>query len=123
MINDLPWGTVGAPVVLTSPREAKGLEFEAVIVVEPAAVVAEDERGHRMLYIALTRATRTLDVVCVGDPLPLGPAPEREYEDEVDDVAYEVPRLAEYVAERVRTTLPEKYWDPVVAMIRKRLSL
>jgi DNA helicase IV len=119
MINDVP---LGAQVTLTSPREAKGLEFEAVIVVEPEAIVAEDQRGHRMLYIAFTRATRTLDVVCVGAAMPLASPRESAFEDEVDDVAYEIPRLAEYVADRIRTTLPEKYWDPVIAMVRKRLG-
>ena len=61
---------------LVSPQEAKGLEFDAVVVVEPEAIVAEDERGHRLLYVALTRTTRRLDIVCVGEPVPLS-APAR----------------------------------------------
>jgi DNA helicase IV len=52
--------------VLTAPQ-AKGLEFDHVVVVEPAAIVAEG--GLRELYVALTRPTKTL-VVVHSEPLP-----------------------------------------------------
>jgi DNA helicase IV len=42
---------------------AKGLELDDVIVVEPAAVVAEDPQGLRLLYVTLTRSTRSLSIV------------------------------------------------------------
>ena len=42
---------------------AKGLELDDVIVVEPAAIVAEDPQGLRLLYVTLTRSTRSLTVV------------------------------------------------------------
>ena len=42
---------------------AKGLELDDVIVVEPAAIVAEDPQGLRLLYVTLTRSTRSLSVV------------------------------------------------------------
>nr|MDT0659320.1 AAA family ATPase [Micromonospora sp. DSM 115978] len=51
-------------VVLTVPQ-AKGLEFDAVVVVDPDRIVAESPRGHNDLYVALTRATRRLGVVNV----------------------------------------------------------
>ncbi|HSC90678.1 MAG TPA: AAA family ATPase [Gaiellaceae bacterium] len=55
--------------VLTA-RSAKGLEFDHVVVVEPAAIVEEaGEQGLRELYVALTRPTRTL-VVVHARPLP-----------------------------------------------------
>jgi DNA helicase IV len=57
------------PVVLT-PGGAKGLEFDSVLVVDPAAVVAEGVRGHNDLYVALTRATQRLGVVHPGDLMP-----------------------------------------------------
>ena len=41
----------------------KGLELDAVIVVEPAAIVAAQEQGLRALYVALTRPTQRLTVV------------------------------------------------------------
>jgi DNA helicase IV len=50
------------PVI--TPREAKGLEFDHVVVVEPALIADEGgERGLRELYVALTRPTKTLVVV------------------------------------------------------------
>ena len=49
-------------IPLLTPREAKGLEFDHVIVVEPA-LVAEREQGLRELYVALTRPTTTLVVL------------------------------------------------------------
>jgi DNA helicase IV len=45
---------------------AKGLEFDAVVVVEPSAIVAEREdpgAGLRLLYVALTRPTQHLSIV------------------------------------------------------------
>jgi DNA helicase IV len=60
-------------VPLLTPREAKGLEFDHVVVVEPAAIVEEAQSGQglRELYVALTRPTRTL-VVVHARPLPAG---------------------------------------------------
>lgn len=42
---------------------AKGLELDDVIVVEPAAIIEEDPQGLRLLYVTLTRSTRSLSVV------------------------------------------------------------
>jgi DNA helicase IV len=62
----------GSPVEDLAPairvlgaREAKGLEFDHVVLAEPAAIVAEVEgvQGPRHLYVALTRATQSLTVV------------------------------------------------------------
>ncbi len=55
-------------VPLLTPRQAKGLEFDHVIVVEPA-LIAEQEQGLRELYVALTRPTKSLTVVHAR-PLP-----------------------------------------------------
>jgi DNA helicase IV len=55
-------------IPLLSPRRAKGLEFDHVVVVEPA-LIAQGETGLRELYVALTRPTRTL-VVVHARPLP-----------------------------------------------------
>jgi DNA helicase IV len=58
-------------VAVLTPREAKGMEFDHVIVVEPAQIVedAAEGQGLRELYVALTRPTRTL-VVVHSRPLP-----------------------------------------------------
>ncbi|RJQ81433.1 HelD family protein [Amycolatopsis panacis] len=55
--------------VLTVDR-AKGLEFDAVLLIAPDEIVAESPRGLNDLYVALTRATRRLGVVQTGDPVP-----------------------------------------------------
>ncbi|MGW1883024.1 HelD family protein [Streptomyces sp. NPDC001970] len=56
------------PVVLLDPRQAKGLEFDSVIVVEPARF------GDSDLYVALTRATQRLGLVHTGElPAALDP--------------------------------------------------
>jgi AAA domain len=58
-------------VVVLTPREAKGMEFDHVIVVEPALIVEEaaEGQGLRELYVALTRPTQTL-VLVHSRPLP-----------------------------------------------------
>ena len=43
--------------------EAKGLEYDAVVLVEPTELMAESATGRRALYVALTRATQQLTVV------------------------------------------------------------
>ena len=58
-----------APVAVLSLDSAKGLEFDSVVVVEPARVAAESPQGLRALYVALTRTTRRLRVVH-AEPLP-----------------------------------------------------
>lgn len=63
-----------APVAILSAMDSKGLEFDHVIVVEPAALVTPDAVGLRLLYVTLTRATQTLTVVH-SEPLPEPLAP------------------------------------------------
>lgn len=50
-------------VNLVRPSAAKGLEFDAVVVIEPGLIVDTDPHGLRLLYIALTRTTAHLSVV------------------------------------------------------------
>jgi DNA helicase IV len=56
-------------VTLVPVSLVKGLELDAAVVVEPAAIVAEEAQGMRALYVALTRATKRLAVVH-AEPLP-----------------------------------------------------
>jgi DNA helicase IV len=67
--SGLPFGQLGSPVSLHAAPGVKGLEFDAVIVVEPADVVNDAPRGLRLLYVALTRPTRHLTLVH-AQPLP-----------------------------------------------------
>jgi DNA helicase IV len=69
LVEAVPGAAVGEQpdllnqVVLMTVRQAKGLEFDAVIVVEPDRIVAESPRGLSDLYVAVTRATRRLGVL------------------------------------------------------------
>ncbi|WP_241010979.1 RNA polymerase recycling motor ATPase HelR [Mycobacterium camsae] len=60
-----PPGVPGAVV----PSATKGLEFDAVLVVDPQRIVADGPRGAAELYVALTRATQRLGVLH-QEPLP-----------------------------------------------------
>jgi DNA helicase IV len=62
---------LSALVSVLGPDEIKGLEFDDVVVVEPAAIVAASRRGTSDLYVALSRPTDRL-VVVHHDPLPAG---------------------------------------------------
>ena len=52
------------PVVLLDPRQAKGLEFDTVLVVAPALMTPND------LYVALTRATQRLGIITPASATP-----------------------------------------------------
>ncbi|WP_326746526.1 AAA family ATPase [Streptomyces sp. NBC_00121] len=58
------------PVVLLDPRQAKGLEFDTVLVVAPALMTPND------LYVALTRATQRLGVITPASATPSPAAAE-----------------------------------------------
>ncbi|MFI5958299.1 HelD family protein [Cryptosporangium sp. NPDC051539] len=57
------------PVTVLAASLAKGLEFDTVIVLEPAAIVAAEPRGLNRLYVVLTRAVSRL-IVLHTRPLP-----------------------------------------------------
>jgi DNA helicase IV len=67
----LPDATAGepleAPVSVLTVTAAKGLEFDNVVLVEPAAVIGGGGHGLRDLYVALTRATQRLVVLHTGE--------------------------------------------------------
>jgi DNA helicase IV len=56
-----------ARVAVLTVAEAKGLEFDAVVVADPAAILATGSHGANDLYVALTRATARLGVVHPGE--------------------------------------------------------
>jgi DNA helicase IV len=60
---------LGARVTLVPASMVKGLEYDHVVAVEPAAVAEAEERGAHRLYVVLTRAVSRLDVVHAR-PLP-----------------------------------------------------
>lgn len=63
-------GVGGAARLTVLPASlAKGLEYDHVIVLEPAAIVDAEPRGLHRLYVVLTRAVSRLDVLHAR-PLP-----------------------------------------------------
>jgi DNA helicase IV len=63
---------VGDRVTVVDPLSAKGLEFDAAVVVAPEDIIGESPTGLRAVYVALTRATQRLTVVSTAtDPLGL----------------------------------------------------
>ncbi|QVQ52442.1 AAA family ATPase [Spiractinospora alimapuensis] len=74
---DLPHAVVGrdeeamerSRLVCVPATLAKGLEFDHVIVVEPARIVAAEHRGLHRLYVVLTRAVSALHIIH-AEPLP-----------------------------------------------------
>ena len=64
-----PAGQTGPRLTLVPVTLAKGLEFDHVIVVEPAAIARAEARGLQRLYVALTRAVSRLTILH-AEPLP-----------------------------------------------------
>jgi DNA helicase IV len=64
-----PAGPTGPRLTLIPVTLAKGLEFDHVIVVEPAAIARAEARGLQRLYVALTRAVSRLTILH-AEPLP-----------------------------------------------------
>jgi DNA helicase IV len=62
-----PDGGLEAPVAVLTVGQAKGLEFDAVVVVDPAGILGQSPMGGQDLYVAVTRATRRLTVVYEGE--------------------------------------------------------
>jgi DNA helicase IV len=56
-----------SPVALLTVGQAKGLEFDRVVLADPAGILAQSPAGGHDLYVALTRATHRLTVVYDGD--------------------------------------------------------
>ena len=77
LAESLPEAVIGtrpddleSPAVLLTVDEAKGLEFDAVLLVEPEAITEASHRGLNDLYVALTRATQRLGIIHSGDLPP-----------------------------------------------------
>ncbi|MER5566200.1 UvrD-helicase domain-containing protein [Streptomyces goshikiensis] len=61
---------LGERAVALGSLEAKGLEYDATVVVSPAEIADESPAGLRVLYVALTRATQQLTVVSTAADAP-----------------------------------------------------
>lgn len=122
--RDVAWraasaGELGPGINLVGPQEAKGLEFDAVVVMEPEDIVAEDDRGHRLLYVALTRTTRYLDIVCVGDPLAMADGDRRSDDPTTDGVDEPSAGIGDAVGAEEGSDFKPDPWGP---FLRERLA-
>ncbi|ASN19317.1 HelD family protein [Arthrobacter sp. YN] len=93
--DDLQWsessqGELSSAINLVTPEDAKGLEFDAVIVVDPALIL-EMPHGERLLYIALTRTTTHLDVIYPHGCLPPILAGHVDFDPAMENSAAELP--------------------------------
>ena len=59
--------SLDAPVALLTVSQAKGLEFDRVVLADPAAIIVGSPHGGHDLYVAITRATHRLTVIHEGD--------------------------------------------------------
>ncbi|WP_413250612.1 HelD family protein [Sinomonas flava] len=64
-------GSFEQDIVVIDPREAKGLEFDVVVVLEPAALLDHKHGKVGDLYVAMTRPTQRLRLIAEG-PIPAG---------------------------------------------------
>ena len=62
-----PGPDLDAPVAVLTPAQAKGLEFDSVVVVDPGGIAAASSRGRSDLYVAMTRSTNRLGLVVTGE--------------------------------------------------------
>ncbi|WP_083449490.1 ATP-binding domain-containing protein [Actinoplanes rectilineatus] len=75
--GDTDRAELDAETTVVSPENAKGLEFDVTVVVDPTGILKNDDgnRGDRLLYVALTRAMQRLDVIAIALQ-PAGDSPE-----------------------------------------------
>ncbi|MGG5172226.1 HelD family protein [Pseudarthrobacter sp. J1738] len=64
-------GSYEQDIVVLSPKEAKGLEFDGVVILEPAAMLNPQRGLVGDLYVAMTRPTQRLRLIA-SEPLPAG---------------------------------------------------
>ncbi len=62
-----PGPDLDAPVAVLTPEQAKGLEFNSVVIVDPSGIEKASPRGRADLYVALTRTTRRLGLISPGE--------------------------------------------------------
>lgn len=60
-------GGPGQDIVVTTPREVKGLEFDGVVVLEPAEMLKQEAVRVGDLYVAMTRPTQRLRLISTGE--------------------------------------------------------
>jgi DNA helicase IV len=67
LFNNLPSDSLGVGVNLVPVSRQKGLEFDSVILIEPQSIIDIPRVGLRQLYVALSRALRSLHIYAIED--------------------------------------------------------
>jgi DNA helicase IV len=126
-------GLTGA-ITIVAPQDCRGLEFDAVVVVEPEVLAAEQIHGHRLLYVALTRSTKYLTVVHAGAALPMPGSHQREEDGLVStgmgapmdpSVARDeraVDAFASVIADEIRESLQAHLWPRMASRLAELLE-
>ena len=115
-------------ISLLSPQTCKGLEFDAVVIVEPASILSSSNEGRRQLYVAMTRTTRYLDLVFSAPcaDLQLYPAGKEDSLAPDGDLHGGVDPAENAVVDQILTILadrvPEARRSEVLREVRRRLS-
>ena len=55
-----------ASTAILGVDQSKGLEFDSVLIADPATILRDSPRGWSDLYVAVTRATKRLGVIADG---------------------------------------------------------
>ncbi|GGW72375.1 HelD family protein [Streptomyces xantholiticus] len=63
-----PHPDLTARAVVLGVGQTKGLEFDSVIIADPAGILTASPRGRNDLYVAMTRATQRLGILHTGMP-------------------------------------------------------
>jgi len=132
---------LSSTIVVLAPVDAKGLEFDATVVVEPATIAKTSGRGERLLYVCLTRSTKHLAVVH-SRPYPLlglrGHEGESDTKDLIADQTIDthqriagqvspsrsriVEQIAKLIASDLRDSINRERWDEILERVRELLS-
>jgi hypothetical protein len=104
---------LGRQVTVLSAEQAKGLEFDHVVVVEPARIAGRDG-DWAYVYIALTRATRTLSVVySTPEPFEI-PPPEAHTRPDVEVAPMMLEDVPPVPAAQTGTVLGARYTEALM---------
>jgi hypothetical protein len=120
-------------VLLVTPQQAKGREFDHVVVIDPEEIVNDSEKGFQSLFIALTRATQTVDVIHTGIWIPMPDVDQSEVADdeyvenleevyEIDFVDGAIQGLADSIVNAIEDVVPANRWGDLVLSIQQKLG-
>ena len=75
----------GRDILFTTSKKFKGLEAEAIIIIDFDDKVLEDNFKKRNFYVASSRAKQRLDIVCVSENEELKNLADKIYNLDIDD--------------------------------------